>query len=66
MKKIITIPIIVIIILLSIIVITYENNPISKNQSNVIKPSESITKSNTTGKNYQIGISDGIGVSDKH
>jgi len=66
MKKATTIPIIITIILLSVIAINYESNSISKNQSSVIKPSESVTQSNTTGKHYEIGISDGIGVSDRH
>ena len=68
MKRIISISIIigVLIIVAIIIAVNYGNSSIFGSRPDVIKPSETVTQSNTTGKHYQIGISDGIGVIDKH
>lgn len=64
MKKIITVSIIIVVsIIVSITAINYMNNFISESRPNIIKPSE--TKSNITGKHYEIGISDGVGIRDK-
>ncbi len=63
MKKIIVVVILVAIV--SIIAITYASNSISLTGPNIVKPSGIATTSNVTGKHYQIGISEGIGLSDK-
>ena len=64
MKKIISISIIIAIIIAAISV-NYANNFISENRPDVIKPSEIVTQSNTTGKHYEVGVSDGMGFKDK-
>ena len=67
MKKIISISIIIgVSIIVAVIAVNYSNSSIFESRPDVIKPSETVTQSNTTGKHYQIGISDGIGVIDKH
>lgn len=65
MKKVIII-IILVLVSVMIIAIGYSSNSISPIGQNIVKSSEIVTTSNVTSKHYQIGISEGIGLSDKH
>lgn len=63
MKKIIII--VILVVISSAIVVGYASNFISLNGPNIVKSSGIVTPSNVTGKNYQVGISDGLGLGDK-